>query len=146
MEPGILPTHEVMKNILHWWPSALVLSVILYATWVPDPVMAGDIPSIPHLDKLIHAVMLGGLTGALMFDYHRADPASRKLTARVIVVITASAMVFGTIDETVQGLLPIGRPFDFMDLLANLAGCLVAAFTAPPAVRQLFSKGVRRKV
>ena len=119
-----------------------MLAVIIYATWVPHPLPADDIPPIPHIDKLIHAIMLGGLTGALMFDYHRADPRRRPLTPRIIAAFTAAAMAFGAVDETVQGLLPIGRPSDPLDLLADWAGSLIAAFTAPAAIRAIF----RRKV
>lgn len=124
-----------MKNILRFWPTAIVLAVIIYATWVPHPLPDTDIPPIPHIDKLIHAVMMGGLAGAMMFDYHRADPRRRPLTPRIIILFTAVAMGFSVIDEVVQGLLPIGRPSDPLDLLADWAGCLVAAFAAPPAVR-----------
>ena len=60
--------NRVAHQLLQWWPSALVVAVIIYATWLPDPVGAEELPKIPHLDKLIHAVMMGGLASALMFD------------------------------------------------------------------------------
>jgi len=128
------------KKILDWWPSAIVVTVIIYATWFPDPVGAEELPKIPHIDKLIHAIMTGGLAGALMFDYHRACPHRRVLTCKVITAFTAASMAFGLVDEVVQGLLPINRPFDQFDMYADWLGCLIAAFTAPPVIRSIFKK------
>lgn len=136
---------HIFTFIRHWWPTGIVVMVILYATWWPDPVGAEEMPKIPHLDKLIHAIMMGGLTGALMFDYRRSSPSRRPLTTRAILAFTAAAMAFGTLDETVQGLLPIGRPADPVDLLADWAGCLIAAFTAPSVINRIFRKGSREK-
>lgn len=129
-----------MKTLINWWPSAIVIAVIIYATWVPHPLPEEDIPLIPHIDKIIHAIMMGGLTGALMFDYYRSS-SSHRMTVRTVIFFTAIAMAFSIVDETVQGLLPIGRPSDVVDLFADWLGCVVAAFTAPPAVRAV----VRRR-
>ncbi len=126
-----------MKRLLAYWPTLIVIGVIIYATWLPHPLPNESIPAIPHIDKLIHAIMMGGLTGALMFDYYRISPTRHPLTLRVTLAFTATAMAFCVIDETVQGLLPIGRPSDPIDLLADWAGCLVAHLTAPPAIRSV---------
>lgn len=124
-----------MKRLLSYWPSFIVLCVIIYATWLPHPIPAASIPAIPHIDKLIHAIMMGGFVGALMFDYYRSAPQRHLLTLRITLAFTASVMAFCVVDEVVQGLLPIGRPSDPMDLLADWFGCIVALFTAPPAIR-----------
>ena len=60
------------RFVVAYWPSMLVSVVILYATLVPDPVGVDDLPSLPHVDKLIHAVMFGGLTGAVAFGFVRS--------------------------------------------------------------------------
>ena len=52
-------------------------------------------------------------------------------------------MAFGLVDETVQGFLPIGRPFDLLDVWADWAGCLIAALAAPPAIKAIFARNVR---
>lgn len=133
-----------MRILKYWWPTLLVVLVILYATWVPHPLPDDDIPPIPNIDKLIHAVMMGGLAGALMFDYYRSS-AVAKLSARIIVLFTAVAMGFSVIDEVVQGLLPINRPSDPLDLVADWIGCLVAAIAAPPAIRAVVKKKARKE-
>ncbi len=133
-----------MKTILtlisRYWPTALVVAVIVYATLTPQPVEPDTLPMIPGLDKLIHAVMMGGLVGAVAFDWHRVDPRRRPLTSRVMMWICFGATLFSAADETLQGLLPIDRPSDINDFWADLAGVCVAYLTAPAAVTALFRK------
>lgn len=133
----------MLKLLRHYWPTLIVLTVIIYATWVPQPVDPDDIPSIPHIDKLIHAVMMGGLLGAIAFDYKRQER-RHMLTLKVVAMMTAGVMMFGMVDEIVQGLLPIGRPSDPWDLVADWAGTLVTALTAPPAVNAVVGR-MRKK-
>lgn len=116
----------------------IVLAVIIYATWVPKPIDDSVLPSIPNIDKLIHAIMFGGLLGALLFDYHRTYPRKHPLTVRVILWSALGVALFGVVDEIVQGQLDIGRPSDFYDLLADWAGIIVASFTAPPLIRSIY--------
>lgn len=123
----------------------IVVAVIIYATWIPHPLPDDSLPLIPHIDKLIHAVMFGGFAGAMMFDYYRADHSKRKLGLRRIMTFAAIAGAFGVVDEVMQGLLNIGRPSDPLDLLADWAGIIVAAFTAPPVIVAIFTSGHRRQ-
>ena len=132
-----------MSRLLRtYWPSILVVLVILYATWVPRPIDYDSIPPIPYIDKLFHAIMFGGLAGALMFDYFRAAPKERKLSLRVVVLVCCSSAAFGIFDEMVQGWLDIGRNSDVADIFADCVGVLAAAFIAPPVVRAIFRKNV----
>lgn len=130
----------MIRIVKTYWPSIIVVIVIIYATWFPEPVPYNDIPSIPHIDKLIHAIMFGGLTGALMFDYYRARPSYSRLRYRVIIAISSSVAAFGVFDEVVQGFLGIGRPSDVIDILADCVGILVAIFIAPPVIKYLIGK------
>lgn len=112
----------------------IVVGVIIYATWYSHPLPEEEIPAIPHIDKLIHAIMMGGLTGAVLFDYRRADR-TRRIGRKTVVIVSLSVALFAVVDEIVQGLLPIGRPSDYVDLLSDWVGVLVASLTAPSAVR-----------
>ena len=110
------------------------MAVILYATLTADPLGGGDLSVLPHLDKLVHMVMMGGLTGAIAFDYGRAHP-DRTLSRRLMLLIFVGVAIFACIDEWLQGALQIGRPSDPLDLAANLAGALVATYVSPPVIR-----------
>lgn len=125
---------------ISFWPSLLTLGVVLYATLWPDPAMAHDLPAIPHLDKLIHAVMLGGLFGAIVFDImrrQRREGLPVGISSRRLVFLALALMVFGVVDEALQALLTDTRSAEFLDLLADWTGIWVAFFTAPPAVRKV---------
>lgn len=89
---------------------------------------------IPHIDKLIHALMMGGLVGALVFDYKRARRAEGSLTRRVMLVIVFSVMLFGVADELAQKYLTACRGAELADLAADWLGAWVAYALAPPAV------------
>ncbi|MGN0209674.1 MAG: VanZ family protein [Muribaculaceae bacterium] len=128
-----------MKRVLRFWPSLLTMMVVLYATWLPSDIQPDNLPPIPHLDKLIHAVMLGGLCGAVIFDCKRLDRATR-LTRHTVWRAVIAVAVFAVVDEVVQGLLPIDRPSDYVDLLADWVGIVIAYFAAPPVVEKLLHK------
>ena len=124
---------RLLRFFLNWYPTMIVVGVVLYATWVPKPLDEETLPLIPGIDKMIHVVMMGGMVGSILFDYKRADR-HRELNARIVTVVTVGVMIFSLFDEVVQGLLPIGRPSDWLDLLADFTGALGGALLAPGAV------------
>lgn len=135
-----------MRFLRRYWPSAVTLTTVLWLTLAPQPLPDIDIPAIKGLDKLVHAVMMGGLTGALMFDRRRCGRWSlrkndaghqRLLTPGVIVAICLCVAAFSVIDEWVQGALDMGRAADIYDLVADFVGIIVAALTAPAAINAL---------
>jgi len=90
--------------------------------------------------------MMGGLTGALMFDWRRcgrwnlrkSDAGSQHmLTPGVVVIICLCMAVFSAVDEWAQHALGMGRSSDFYDWIADMVGIIVAALTAPAAITAL---------
>lgn len=121
--------------IKHWWPSALTLAVVLYATLDSEP--TGDISMVlfPGADKVIHCIMMGGLTGAIIFDRTRAH---RAVTTRLLLWLGAGMGLFCVADEVAQDLMCNGRTFDLWDWVADAAGVVIALFLAPPVCRRIF--------
>lgn len=115
-----------------YWPTLLVAAVILYATLSNDPMPDMDMPLIPYFDKLVHAVMFGGLCGAWYFDLYRAG---HRLTLRTKLLVAAACAAAGGVDEVFQSCFTAERASDIVDWYADLLGIVVAFFTAPPAVR-----------
>lgn len=115
----------------------IVVAVILYATLNADPVGADELPPIPHIDKLIHAIMFGGLFSAIVFDRARSG---RNNSLRTKLIIAAVCFICGAVDEVVQNALENGRQGDIYDFLADFTGILIAFFTAPPAIRAVLRK------
>ena len=121
------------KVLLQWWPTAIVIVVILYATLFPDPAGADKLPAIPGIDKLIHAIMFGGLAGAIAFDYTRLQPYYRISRGRMLAFCAIAALAGGAI-EILQGIMHLGRGADIYDFYADVAGTVVALFAAPPTI------------
>lgn len=129
-------TNKLLNFAKSYWPSALTLAVVLYATLWSNPLGAQEMPAIPHLDKLIHAIMMGGLFGAIVFDRQRADK-SKRVSRKFLNVLAVAIMGFCIIDEIAQTEMGIGRSGDILDLGADWTGIAIAYFTAPAAVRKI---------
>ncbi len=127
----------IKKFFLQWWPTGLVICAILYATLNSDPVGADELPPIPYLDKLIHAIMFGGLFSALCFDSYRSGS---PLTLRRKLCFALAAFIAGGLDELWQDALDNGRAAELLDFAADGAGILIAFFTAPPAIRKVVKR------
>lgn len=125
-----------LKNYL---PSAIVFLVILYATLWPDPAGVDNFPAIPHLDKLIHAIMFGGLAGAIAFDNTRSRGLLRPSKKVMLAAAAFSAFTGGAI-ELLQDLMALGRGCDIYDFIADCTGVVVAFFTAPQAIAAVLKK------
>lgn len=123
-----------MNFLTRYWPSLLVVAVIVYATLFPDPLPDDPAFAIPHLDKLIHAIMFGGMAGALAFDYRRSHPAPPRLGHRTMAACCLIAAAFGLVIELAQEAMGLGRSGDEWDFIADCTGTIVAYFTAPPAI------------
>lgn len=128
-----------MKFLKHYWPSLLVVAVIVYATLFPDPLPDEPAFKIPHLDKLIHAIMFGGMAGALAFDYQRSHR-SHTLGHRAMLACCVIAAAFGLVIEFAQEAMGLGRSGDEYDFVADCIGIIVACFAAPPAIRAVLRK------
>ena len=120
--------------IKRWWPTILCVAVILYATLSADPTAGAELPLFPGFDKLVHAVMFGGLAGAVAFDWQRSHRATF-LDRRRMAVICALCVVAGGVDELAQATLTEARSAEWADFLADIIGIAVAWVAAPPAIR-----------
>lgn len=131
--------------VYRWWPTALTLCAVLWLTLAPDPVPDTDVPLFPGVDKLVHAIMMGGLTGAVLFDWQRAEPGKEsRLSWRTVLVVALVMLVFSAVDEWAQGAMALGRSTDPLDFAADAAGIAVASLAAPPLIGRIFRKGRRK--
>lgn len=128
---------NVRKILYGWWPTAIVVTVILYATLTSEPLPEEDIPMIPGIDKLIHSVMFGGLFGAICFDYYRGGG----IFFRRFITLTAMiCVVSGGLVEYLQIAMDNGRTGDWIDFAADTLGVVVAIFAAPPTVKKVVKR------
>ena len=135
----------MLKKILYFWPTAIVVCVILYATLASHPVGADELPPIPYLDKLIHAIMMGGLLSAICFDYQRMKKSESIGGSRVrnvmsfgfLVVVFVIVAIASIGDEYLQDAVDNGRSKEWADFVADCIGAIVAALIAPPVIRKV---------
>ncbi|MDE7376152.1 MAG: VanZ family protein [Muribaculaceae bacterium] len=126
--------HKIKRFFIDFWPTLLVVAVIAYATLHSNPVTP-DMSLVPHMDKLIHAIMMGGLLSAIAFDWQRSHRSHNVLTPRFLWTLFACVVVFSCGDEILQKAMENGRSADILDFAADTAGALIALFTAPPVIR-----------
>lgn len=127
---------RVIAGKMKYWPkrwvaTALVILVILYLTLVPRPLPDNDI-EIPGLDKLVHAVMFGGMAAVACVDTaKRGRNRFVALRRRQVWVVAVATAAFGGAVEIAQGVMGAGRSGDVLDFVADCvgvaAGVLVAA-------------------
>lgn len=127
--------------IYRWWPTAVTLGAVLWLTLAPDPVPDTGLPLFPGIDKVVHAVMMGGLTAALLFDWKRAESRRhQRLTWRPVCVVAAVMLVFSAVDEWAQGAMGLGRSTDILDFGADCTGIALASLAAPPVLNRIIGR------
>ncbi|MGM9854012.1 MAG: VanZ family protein [Muribaculaceae bacterium] len=137
--------NKAARAIRRWWPSTLTLALVLWLTLSPDPAPDVELPSWlgEYADKIVHAIMFGGLTGAIIFDYKRRLPgAPRPLYTGFTSALTIAMIIFSILDEWLQGAMGLGRAADIYDIAADLAGIAIALLSAPPVCNSLIRQAV----
>lgn len=113
-------------NIL-WW-----LLVFLVCTMSSDKVPNPGL-SIPHLDKVVHALLFGGVAFLFYARMYEMKPV-HDLGKKIIAII--SATLFGAFIEIIQPLY-FNRGQEWMDLLADGIGAIIAVLLAKQGIRIL---------
>ncbi len=147
------------KRTLQRWPSwilTIVVSLaILYLTLMPQP-LPDDTPKLfPGADKVVHALMFGGLTFVILLDTQRrrnysssgrkSSGSDRKpigeeqakageqatfwqpLSKRYVWTVAAISALAGIIIECLQWAMGLGRGFEVADIVADTVGSFVFA-------------------
>lgn len=110
--------------VARWWVSLTGVSAILYLTLMPDPVPGEPIPMFAGADKVVHAIMFGGLYGMIWVDTIRRR---RRWWRRPAAWYGVGVCLFGGLIELLQGWMGLGRGCDVLDWYADGAGVLLAA-------------------
>lgn len=126
---------KALHTLLDYLPSIIVVATVIYLTCFPDPLHSARLPIFPHADKLVHAIMFGGVVAAFDFDYMRSR---RTLTSNAKLTILLSAILFGAATELVQHFADISRSGDLLDFIADCIGIMIAYVSAPPVIARIF--------
>ncbi len=113
---------SAMPAYQHFLPASLRLSIrigvglyVLFIIW-QSLTPAGTGGGIPHLDKLLHALVYGILAGGLCIAWPKLSKA----------VILLGCIALGGVLEIAQGAMPLGRTASLWDGLANMVGAVLA--------------------
>ncbi len=130
---------KVIEFIKRWIWSILCVGVVLWLTLSSDPLDgAQEMIWFEGADKLVHAIMFGGVVSALMFDYKRGD-CQRVLSVGTIVSFAIGGAVFGIADELAQQYLTVARSGEVLDFVADISGIILASLLAPPVINLIFN-------
>jgi len=105
--------------------TAIGWTIVIFLLMIMPP---GNIPSkglfgIPHLDKLVHCFLFGGLVWLWYFSLNK-DPKSQPPAASLKKVFLFSA-IYGISMEFVQYFFT-ARSFDIWDIVADILGAGMA--------------------
>lgn len=120
-----------------WVLTVVVSLAILYLTLVPRPLPEVDLPLFPGVDKLVHAIMFGGLAGAIVLDWSRWRGVA--LSARYLIVAALVSTLAGGLIELLQLVMAMGRGCELWDFVADGVGAFLGAWVARPVARWLIA-------
>jgi VanZ family protein len=128
----------MISFVKNWWLTIIALLTFAWLTLAPHPLPDNDVGMwFEGVDKVVHALMLWGITCAVIFDYKRSG---KRLSLRPVAVIAVSVMLLSVVDEWAQSAMNIGRTGDVLDLAADAVGIVVGLVTAPPIVNKILKR------
>ena len=103
----------------------LIITTVLLV--LPGP----DIPEVSFLDiiyfdKWVHAGLFGGMTFLFAFPFIKNGTATKKMLIYIAIV----SAFYGIAMEYVQKYIAFERDFDYLDMVADSAGCVIGYFAA----------------
>ncbi|MDE5857297.1 MAG: VanZ family protein [Muribaculaceae bacterium] len=121
---------QIMLRLPQWLFSIIVLLAILYLTLVPKPLPDTNIRLFPHVDKVVHAIMFGGLYFCLVLDFLRNRALCHQsyiIPFSINITFFLSCIALGGLIELIQSWLGFGRSCDIYDFYADTAGVILFA-------------------
>ncbi|MDE6514321.1 MAG: VanZ family protein [Muribaculaceae bacterium] len=114
---------DPLLRLPRWLLTALCVAAILYLTLAPHPLPDNDISFWEHTDKIVHAIMFGGLYFCAWFDIWR----NKKAPLNLRLLLATGVTLFGGVIELLQRAMQQGRGAEWADLAADAAGALLGA-------------------
>lgn len=120
--PGAAGIRPAVNAVGGWWAAVAVYAAAIFAaSSTPHPFGVSGLP--PFVDKVIHALVYGGLSATVWMALRRSAPCAA--TGRLAVLAALIATAYGVSDEIHQAFVP-GREMDGWDLAADGIGAGLA--------------------
>jgi VanZ family protein len=123
VEPsGFAWNRPTVSAITAWWVAVTVYAgAIFLASSTPHPLGIERLP--PFVDKVVHALVFGGLSFTVWMALRGSAPEAS--TTRLSLLAIVMTTLYGVTDELHQSFVP-GRSMEMLDLAADVGGaCLV---------------------
>ena len=115
---------KIIRFILYFWKSILIISIILYLSFAPPSTFNG-VPTFENEDKLVHLLMYGGLTGILIFDFRRYAKKNAMTIVAFIIICLLFPVFLGGAVEILQPMYFAPRTAEWADWFSDIAGMLI---------------------
>ena len=109
-----------LKIIAKYWKSILCSIIIIILCFIPGDELPQPDLAVPYLDKIIHFSFYFALSFIIQHEI------KNKIKLRNHLFIFIYAMVLGGCIELIQENLIVERGGDFLDLIADLLGAIIA--------------------
>lgn len=114
----------MLKELKKYPFTLLIAAIVLYLSFFTPP--KTDVNEIPYMDKVVHICMYGGLCGVLWIEYLRSHKKRFSKRRAILITILFPILFSGSI-ELGQEYLTDNRSGEWLDLMANSIGVLLAA-------------------
>lgn len=116
-----------LQRLPAWILTVITLAAVLWLTLAPHPLGEQEPPPLfPGADKVVHAIMFGGLTFVALVDWARGRD-FRSVRWPVYILMAALSSLLGIAIEFIQRSMGMGRSYDPMDMLADITGSFLVA-------------------
>jgi len=110
-------------SFIRYIPMITVMGIIFFLSNQPGDRL--DLPDIPDLDKVLHAVAYGVLAFTVLFAV--PENKNRKNPWGVSLLVVMFCLLYGISDEFHQSFVPNRMP-SVMDVIADTTGAVVVVF------------------
>lgn len=122
------------------YPTSLtIVLAVVYLSFFRPPSL--EIGRIPHMDKICHCCMYGGLSGMLWLEFLRNHRMHGAVWWHAWIGAVLCPVAMSGIIELLQGYCTTYRGGDWWDLLANVLGVVIATLFAYKVLRPFMLNG-----
>jgi VanZ family protein len=124
------------KNTMHFkifWKAYTWTLIIFYLSLAPSDTFPEV--GVWNADKLVHTLVYFGQTTLFILAFFRLGPQNKKI---YLMLPLAISLFTGTVTELLQGINGIGRHPDWLDMLANTSGSILAIALFPVLQKKVF--------
>lgn len=120
--------------------SLTVILAVIYLSFFRPPSTDIELMLFPHMDKLVHLCMYGGMSGMLWLEFLRAHRKDHTPLWHAWIGACFCPILFSGVVELLQEHCTTYRGGDWLDFLANTTGAILASLVGYYLLRPWLSR------